>query len=349
MKVENKQGYVYILGVKDISLAISKIGMTQRTPIIRCVEINKNSTTGDLLWEVVDSVFVNNCYQAEYLLHTKLAELRQKGREFFNITPDDAKSILFNFVKESELINEVKPQNKISKLQSKNIEKSIQRACSAQHEKLEEIGLYKLFRDRLGLEGRYFGQSGKGIVGISDDNKGVQWNLAVYEDTGDIRLGVNLEGMKYLNFPIAHFINKELKNPSINRLKESEFDVTLITIGFYRDAWQLASRPKILESNLKNSGYKLSELNNDLWTSTLKEAKKCLIESDNGHKRGKQWVTKIKKDGSQHEKEMDVSPHLTIQSYAGNINDTIFNIEDELKEAFVRLNDVYAWVSNKVN
>ena len=206
-----------------------------------------------------------------------------------------------------------------------------------------------MFRDRLDVEGRYFGQSGKGVVGISHNNKGIQWNLAVYENTGNIKLGVNLEGIKYLNFPIALFINKELENPSIEKLKEFEFDATLVTIGFYRDAWQLASRPKILESNLKNSGYKLSELNNDLWISTLKEAKKCLIECNGSYKRGKQWVTTIKKGGIQNKKEMDVSPHLTIQTYAGNINDSIFNIENELKEAFIRLNDVYTWVASKAN
>lgn len=107
-----------------------------------------------------------------------------------------------------------------------------------QHEKLEEIGLYKLFRDRLGIKkdkSQYFGQSGKGFVGISDNHKGVQWNLAVYGDTDNIKLGVNLEGMKYLNFPIAYFINKELENPSIEKLKELEFDAMLITVEFCRD------------------------------------------------------------------------------------------------------------------
>ncbi len=227
-------------------------------------------------------------------------------------------------------------------------QKSTQKACSAQHEELEETGLYKLFRDRFGIEGRYFGQSGKGVIGISDDNKGVQWNLAVYENT-DIKLGVNLEGMKYSNFPIAHFIEKELKNPSIERLQELEFDITLIVISFFRDAWQMASRPDILEKDLQNSNIELSKLNNALWINTLNEAKDCLLKTNNGYKRNKQFVTVIKKNGDKNKKEMEVSPHLIIQTNAGNKNDTIFNIENELKEAFVRLSDIYAWVANKVN
>jgi hypothetical protein len=43
----NKNGYVYILEVKDIDLPVCKIGMTSRSPSARCSEINKNST-GDV-------------------------------------------------------------------------------------------------------------------------------------------------------------------------------------------------------------------------------------------------------------------------------------------------------------
>ena len=43
----------------------------------------------------------------------------------------------------------------------------------------------------LNVKGRPFGQLNKPHFGMSDGNRGVQWNLAVYADTGDIRLGVN--------------------------------------------------------------------------------------------------------------------------------------------------------------
>lgn len=48
---DKTNGYVYILGVKDIDLPVCKIGMTRRNPFDRCREINKSST-GDFIWEV---------------------------------------------------------------------------------------------------------------------------------------------------------------------------------------------------------------------------------------------------------------------------------------------------------
>ena len=49
--------------------------------------------------------------------------------------------------------------------------------------------------------------------GVSDDIKGVQWNIAITEN-GEAKLGVNLEGMeykniegmKYKNWPISTFL-----------------------------------------------------------------------------------------------------------------------------------------------
>jgi len=59
-----ENGYLYILSAKDIKLPLSKIGMTTRTPQVRCAEINKSST-GDILWQVEYYVFVNDCQKLE--------------------------------------------------------------------------------------------------------------------------------------------------------------------------------------------------------------------------------------------------------------------------------------------
>ncbi len=83
------KGFVYILEVADIQLPVCKIGMTSRDPAARCAEINKSST-GDFIWTVAHQVFVNERTRFELLLHEKLAPLRQKRREFFNLGPDDA-------------------------------------------------------------------------------------------------------------------------------------------------------------------------------------------------------------------------------------------------------------------
>ena len=86
---DKTNGYVYILGVKDIDLPVCKIGMTRRSPLDRCREINKSST-GDFIWEVANQIAVNDCRALESLVHKKLEPLRQKNREFFNINTDVA-------------------------------------------------------------------------------------------------------------------------------------------------------------------------------------------------------------------------------------------------------------------
>jgi hypothetical protein len=68
---DNKNGYLYILEVKDIDLPVCKIGMTSRSPHARCSEINKNST-GDFIWQVAYQIAVDDCQKLESLVHKKL-------------------------------------------------------------------------------------------------------------------------------------------------------------------------------------------------------------------------------------------------------------------------------------
>ena len=91
----DNNGYVYILEVKNIDLPVCKIGITTRTPYQRCNEIN-NSSTGNFIWLVSHYIVVDDCKKLETLVHSKLAHLRQKGREFFNINADDANTALLS-------------------------------------------------------------------------------------------------------------------------------------------------------------------------------------------------------------------------------------------------------------
>ena len=59
------------------------------------------------------------------------------------------------------------------------------------------------FRDVFGCRGREFGSLSRGVLGISDGNEGVQWNAGYYPRDGAVWLGVNLEGMKYDDWPVA--------------------------------------------------------------------------------------------------------------------------------------------------
>ena len=63
--------------------------------------------------------------------------------------------------------------------------------------------LKALFRDTFQCRGRDFGSPSRGVLGISDGNEGVQWNAGYYPRDGAVWLGVNLEGMKYDDWPVT--------------------------------------------------------------------------------------------------------------------------------------------------
>ena len=62
----------------------------------------------------------------------------------------------------------------------------------------------KLFNSKLGINGKPFGATNSKNKGVSDGQEGVQWNISVNMESGETILGVNLEGKKYNNWPIAN-------------------------------------------------------------------------------------------------------------------------------------------------
>jgi len=66
------------------------------------------------------------------------------------------------------------------------------------------------FEKQFNVDARRFGNTHAPTKGASDNAQGVQWNIAVIRATHEIQLGVNLEGMKYRNWPITTFIKNEL-------------------------------------------------------------------------------------------------------------------------------------------
>ena len=342
-------GYVYILSPKDLDLPLSKIGKTTRTARERCAEINKSST-GDLLWQVEHEVYVDNCQAAESLLHKRLVQLRQRGREFFEIRPDEAFEYLLQLLEDSDSVKRLDTPivNSGAGRRMKTARVLRRGPCSVKHEELDDI--YQVFRDRLGVEGKTFGQTGSGSVGLSDNNDGVQWNFAVREDTGDATLGVNLEGKKYRDWPILRFILHEMDKPSIESLIVPEFGCDSIDVCFHRDAWQFGSRLNIRERKLKYSDTPLSNWNNQKWCETLVEAKACFRLDSDSAGRGKQEVTVVRKNGTSRIDTMEVTPHLGFKTIAFNMSDrNSASIEVALEEAFQRLDHVYAWVSDRVS
>jgi len=338
---EKTKGYVYILEVKDIDLPVCKIGMTTRNPYERCDEIN-NSSTGDFIWAVAHHIAVDNCKKLESLVHSKLAPLRQKRREFFNINADDANTALISiFDNQTEIKkvntdeiestpNESTPKNKRGK--RKHIFKRIDS---------EYTELLQVFASTLNVKGRPFGQLNKPRFGMSDGNDGVQWNLSVSTDAEDIRLGINLEGIKYRNWPISKFILSEIKNPRIMEVKAKLNNPDKISIRFSRDAWQVTARPFIVEKYLGGKEFTFSESNSSQWLTTLQDALGCLNKEANYCGRAKQKVTlENKPKKGEQVRIMEVSPHLTIWSHLSLSG----NIQENIMSKIAELQPVYDWV-----
>ena len=280
-KTQSK-GYVYILEVKDIVLPVCKIGMTSRKPIDRCAEINKSST-GDFIWAVAYQIAVDDCCKLESLVHKKLEPLRQKKREFFNICPDDAYVALRSIVSSQTEIKEIiieenyaSKNNNLRKVENITTRKSIIRKID-----MEYAEILQSFNLILGIKGRPFGQLNKPFFGMSDGNEGVQWNIVINTAPKETLIGINLEGMEYSNWPITNFILTELAKPGINELKSKLQHPEIIFIKFLRDAWQVQSRPLIIEQYINGKETPISEMGSELWTSTLTEALACLNENKN--------------------------------------------------------------------
>ena len=336
----DKQGYVYILEVADIMLPVCKIGRTERNPQQRCDEINGSSSTGDFKWDVAHQYYVDDCHLFERLVHKKLAPLRQKGKEFFQLGQSDAKQAIDSILANQEqltLVEEPKLENQPQLRRSKKQPK-FQANDGRSAEILAE------FNSLLEIRGRPFGQLNKPRFGMSNDAQGVQWNIALHRDNEAIHLGVNLEGMKYNEWPITNLILKELNSPTINKLANEIASPEEVIVRVRRDAWQVTSRPNIKESLIGEKEHPLIELSNEHWLTILKEALSCLSAERDYRGRAKQVVTLEKKPikGLQ-VREMEVSPHLTIWTEVNPLGDTSAN----LKQAFSTLKPVHEWMSVK--
>jgi hypothetical protein len=156
---------------------------------------------------------------------------------------------------------------------------------------------------------RMFGSPRGRYQGFSDDHDGVQWNAGVDRERGVVTVGVNLEGMEYQGWPIAHFIETERAAPRLPAFARSYEHAAGAEVWFSRDAWQFASRFDILEQHFgPEPPLKLADLSEDLWRTMLAAAYDCLNPA-NGHRgRARQVVTL-----SSGRREMTVSPHLQVK------------------------------------
>ena len=318
--------------------------MTSRDPVDRCAEINKSST-GDFIWAVAHKIAVNDCCKLESLVHKKLEPLRQKKREFFNICPDDAYVALQSIISSQTEFKEISIEEVC--VAKTNIQRprtvNSPRKSSIRKIDTEYAEILQSFNEIIGIKGRPFGQLNKPFFGMSDGNEGVQWNIVISTDQKEIRVGVNLEGMEYTNWPITNFILRELTKPTINELKSKLQHPQNIFIKFMRDAWQVQSRPHIIEEYINGHETPMSEMEFGLWKSILNEALSCLNENKQYRGRGKQEVTLSNQTKTgEIKKIMWVTPHLHIST----LIETNGNIINNLAAGIARLKPVHDWVTS---
>ena len=191
---------------------------------------------------------------------------------------------------------------------------------------------------------RPFGQNAGRRIGVSDNNKGVQWNISIDRETGETYLGVNLEGMKYKNWPVTSLLLAETQDASLPSF--SDIDAAEeITVKLTRDAWQVAARPSIKEKLINGSGTALKGMTLHLWEKMVKDALECLNPNVGYKGRGRMDITLVK-SGEKVTKE--VSPHLSFQLLVWEKQpNTIEESVQLISVAYDKLLPLYNWVETK--
>lgn len=157
---------------------------------------------------------------------------------------------------------------------------------------------------------RLFGSKSLGLLGVCDAVQGTQWSVATDLQSGRTWLAVNLEGMQYDGWPIARLIERELAEPHLPKLIRTLPSCGSISLTVFRDAWQAASRVRILERTVTPTPIELDKLSAEQWKSILFQALECLDSQRGFRGRARRTVTLA---GRGEQVEREVSPHLNFQ------------------------------------
>ncbi len=274
-------------------------------------------------------------------MHRKLAPLRQKGREFFNLGTDDALIVLQSIIDSQSSIKILDMPVTRPEETKVNVQRKRRKPVAASDRHHEYAEYLKIFTSVLTIKGRPFGQLNMPWFGMSDDNFGTQWNLALTAESNEAHLGVNLEGLKYDDWPIAKLLLSEQNHPSLENLKSQVNDPDGIFIRLVRDAWQGPSRPEIKEQFIGGGMVSLAETDNRKWLQMVREALDCLDSTKSYRGRTKQLVTRVKQPmKGDRRRLMDVSPHLTVLCKVGLGE----GFEDDFKRKLREMEPVYNWM-----
>jgi hypothetical protein len=168
--------------------------------------------------------------------------------------------------------------------------------------------LGRAFADEFGVqEPRRYGTDHAAHQGFSDNAAGAQWNTGVDRTRAVWTLGVNLEGMAYDGWPIARFLERELRSPELPALARSMAGADHVEVWLEREAWQASARPAILESRIGPPGpLALRRLDETVWESMVREAYDCMDPARGHRGRARQMVTLVRAGRA----EKQVAPHL---------------------------------------
>ena len=194
-----------------------------------------------------------------------------------------------------------------------------------------------LFRDLLDCAGRRFGSLSLGLLGISDGQDGVQWNAWYSRSEQTAWLGVNLEGKKYDDWPVARLIERELSHPLL--LTEYRARVAKperVTVSWWRDAWQVSSRVPIKESRLSPTPIALGRLDAGGWKRALQSARECL-DPKRGYRGRRRTRVTLRRSGQMVERH--VTPHLQFKMLLAE------TAPDEMLRAKGNLEALHDWAS----
>lgn len=164
--------------------------------------------------------------------------------------------------------------------------------------------------ERAGKPSRPFGKASGRYCGFSDDARGVQWNAGIDRQRQVTTVGVNLEGMKYENWPIATFLVNERERPALPHLLRQAPDEARLEVWLERDCWQAAARLPISESFIgPEAPLAVARLSDPYWADMVNRALTCLDASRGYRGRGRQEVTLLRLG----KVEKEVSPHLQVK------------------------------------
>ena len=175
----------------------------------------------------------------------------------------------------------------------------------------EVTRLVQTFVQEFGPDHKLFGGKSLGHRGICDAAQGVQWNAWVSLRDGSGVFGVNLEGMKYDDWPIARFIERELETPTLFSVVARIPLPSRVQLSWQRDCWQASVRIKILEGDIPPSPIHLDRVTPANWQQMLAEAQQCLNAKKDFRGRGRQDVT-LAKSGQRVERH--VTSHLQFRT-----------------------------------